>query len=232
MSLNGADGIGEGAAASLFVEKNRIYLFDSGVFSFDYIRAIGKKESHFLCSLSTTVNYQGTEDRPLTDQDRQAGVTSDRVGRLSGSDTRVAPDVIVREVLVQFVDRDGKPRTLRLLTDLLDIPAHQIAALYRHRWKIELFFRWLKVHANFEHLVSHNRNGITLGFYVAVIAAMLMSLQTQRALSKYGYNLMGMVAAGTATLEETLPILEHRERERKLERDRLERKKQASQKQG
>ena len=67
---------------------------------------------------------------------------------------------------------------------------------------------------------------------MAVIAAMLMSLQTQRALSKYGYNLMGMVAAGIAKIEDTLPILENRERERQMERDRLERKKRASQKQG
>ena len=126
----------------------------------------------------------------MTDADRAAGVVRDRVGRLAGSDRRVPPDFPVREVLVTYTARDGTVKTLRLLSDLLDVPASVVAELYRHRWQIELFFRWLKVHASFEHLTSHSRNGITPGFYVAVIAAMLLCLHTQKPLSKYGYNLL------------------------------------------
>ena len=56
---------------------------------------------------------------------------------------------------------------VKLLTDLLDLPAQLIAELYKHRWEIELFFRWLKVTANFGHLTSHSRNGVTLSFHIA-----------------------------------------------------------------
>jgi hypothetical protein len=230
VSLSGCDGVGEAAVAAKLVEPGHIYLFDSGLFSFEHIRALEKKQSNFLCSLASGVNFTAAEQRTLSEQDRAAGVASDRVGRLSGCDSRTPPDLLVREVLINYVDRDGKPRVLRLLTDLLDLPAHLIAEMYRHRWKIELFFRWLKVHANFEHLLSHNRQGITLSFHVAVIASMLMALQTQRELSKYGYNLLSMVASGTAQVQDVLPLLEHRERERQLERDRLARKR-ASKKQ-
>jgi hypothetical protein len=99
-----------------------------------------------------------------------------------------------------------------------------IAELYRYRWQIELFFRWLKAHANFRHLTSHSRNGITLSFYVATIAAMLLCLHTQGPLSKYGYNLLGMAAAGLGDLHDILPLLENRDRERRLARARQARK--------
>ena len=227
VSVTGADGpgSGEGAAAIAFVEPGHIYLFDSGVVSFQYLNAILNAPSSFLCNLASGVNFTAEQDRPLTDADRQAGVVSDRVGRLCGSThRRNAPDRILREVLVTYLDRAGKPRTLRLLTDLLDLPAHLVAALYRWRWQVELFFRWLKVSANFTHLTSHSRNGVTLSFYVATIAAMLMCLRTGRPLSKYGYNLLSMLAAGLGDIADALPILERRERERQRERERLARK--------
>ena len=107
---------------------------------------------------------------------------------------------------------------LPLITSLLDLPAHVIAQLYRWRWQIELFFRWLKVHANFRHLISHDRNGMTMGFYVAVIAVLLMYLHTRRPMSRYAYNLMAQVASGWASIEDILPILEARERECELQR--------------
>jgi hypothetical protein len=229
VSINGRDGVGEGAAAKAMIRPgaNRIYLIDSGVVSFDYLEGIFDAGSHVLCSLAAGVNFQTLEQRQLTDKDITAGIQSDRIGRLSGSDTRTTPDKIVREVVFSFTGRDGKTKTLRLLTDLLDLPACMIAELYGHRWQVELFFRWLKVHAHFRHLTSHSRNGITLSFYVAVIACMLMCLQTQRPLSLYGYNLLSMVAAGLGQVQDILPLLENRERERQRDRERQAKKRAA-----
>lgn len=227
ISLNGQDGIGEGSAATGFIEPGTICLFDSGVVSFPYIQAILDKQAHLLCNLATSVKFTAEHERELSEEDRRAGVISDHAGKLTGSDRRTAPSATLREVVVQITDRDGKLRTLRLLTDLLHLPARLIAELYRHRWQVEIFFRWLKVHANFEHLTSHSRNGITLGFYVAVIATMLMCLQTQRQLSLYGYNLLAMVAMGLGDVDDILPLLENREREKQRDRDRRARKKAA-----
>jgi Transposase DDE domain len=241
VSINGSDGVGEGAAAIALIAKGngngesqgpdqQIYLFDGGVVSFDLLKAILAKGSHFLCNLAPGVKFQAHAERPLSDQDRAAGVVSDRVGRLAGSDRRQAPaaDTPVREVVISYVDRTGAARTLRLLTTLLTLPAHLVGELYRHRWQVELFFRWLKCHASFAHLTSHSRNGITLGFYVAVIAAMLLCLHTRRPLSKYGYNLLAMVAAGLGDVADALPILEEQERRSQLERERLARKRAAA----
>jgi hypothetical protein len=231
VSISGDDGVGEGAAATLFVdpeEHEAIYLFDSGVVKFSYLRTILKAQSHFLCNLREHIQFESAQEKPLSDADRAAGVVSDRVGYLTSSHAPrgedAAPKVMLREVRIDYVDRQGKHKQLRLLTDLLALPAHLIAELYRHRWQVELFFRWLKVHANFRHLTSHSKNGVTLGFYVAVIAMMLTCLHTQAPLSKYGYNMMAMVAAGLGDIDDVLPILHHRERERQREKERQARK--------
>ena len=219
VSINGGDGVGEGSAAGRFVEADRIYLFDAGVVSFAYLDTILSAGSHFVCCLAAGVKFAATEERALTDADREAGVISDRIGKLSGSDRRTAPGATVREVIFSFTGRDGTTKIMRLLTDMLDLPACIVTHLYRHRWQIELFFRWLKVHASFRHLTSHSRNGVALSFHIAVIAMLLMSLITQRPLSKYGYTMLSMCAAGMGDVSDMLAILENRERQAKRQRE-------------
>jgi hypothetical protein len=87
-----------------------------------------------------------------------------------------------------------------LLTDLLDVPAYVVGAIYRRRWQIELFFRWLKLWAAWDHALSFSRTGITLPFYVAVIAGLLMHVRSGRKVNKYMLFLMGQVAGGTGPL--------------------------------
>ena len=73
----------------------------------------------------------------------------------------------VREILI--TNPENPDQSIRLLTDMLDLPAHIIGLIYLHRWTIELFFRWLKVYANFEHMISHSPRGVETWFYVAMI---------------------------------------------------------------
>jgi hypothetical protein len=237
ISITGNDGISEGAAATELLKPKEnadaelIYLFDSGVTKFSYLRGILDRKCHFLCCLSKGVGFEAGRELPLDQAAKNAGVVSDCIGRLTSSHAPrgkdAAPDLLLREVLINYIDRRGQARQLRLLTDLVDLPAHLIAELYKHRWEIELFFRWLKVTANFRHLTSHSRNGVTLGFHIAIIAMLLTCLHTQSELSVYGYNMMAMVAAGLADVDDILPILAKRERERQMDRARAARKRAA-----
>ena len=130
--------------------------------------------------------------------------------------------MLLREVVI--VPADDPRRPVRLLTSLLDLDAATIGLLYRNRWQIELFFRWLKCYARFDHLISHARDGVLLSFYVAVVGATLMYLHAGHRPSRYLFSLMGLVATGSATLEEILPILRERERRVELERQRVARR--------
>src|SRR5690606_12685346 len=102
---------------------------------------------------------------------------------------------------------------LRLLTNLWDAPAEIVGELYRRRWQIELFFRWLKCYAHFDHLITHQRQGVLLNFYVVVIGVLLMYLHTGGQPSKYALILLGMAARGGDDLDSILPILRERERQ-------------------
>jgi IS4 transposase len=152
-------------------------------------------------------------------------VLSDRCGYLTGCSKSKPPTERLREVVLRR--ENGEP--LRLLTSLTDqtLSAEMIGELYRLRWKIELFFRWLKSCANFRHVISHSRNGLTAALYVALIATLLTAAATGRRPSKYALAALQFVAAGLAELEQMLPMLARFERERELARARREKKRAA-----
>src|SRR4029079_14417636 len=107
------------------------------------------------------------------------------------------------EVVIASPDEPGG--VIRLLTDLLDVPAGIIGLLYRYRWQVELFFRWLKATAHFRHLLRERREAIACEVYVAVIGTLLLALRWEARPSKYVFSLLHQVAGGGATPAEILP---------------------------
>jgi hypothetical protein len=223
-----AEGESEAAHAQAAIVPGAIHVYDRGIFSFELVAAHGDRAS-FVHRLREpgprTPRFEADEERPLTDADRKAGVISDRLGRLAGSQHRAAPPGRYREVVIAVPGEPGNQ--VRLLTDVLDVPAHVIGQIYQYRWQVELFFRWLKSCARFRGVFSETPDGIRIQFYVCLIAMLLIYLRTGMRPSKYALNLLGMVVAGTASWEEIQPILARRSRERDLARACLERKRAA-----
>lgn len=224
-------GLSESNHAALHVESGKLYLYDRGFSGFALLDAHYREEgeqlvpdAHFVARYrkagSNSPELVDSRDQPLSAADRQAGIVSDRVGRFVSSKPSRHPlgDVPLREVLVEF-ESEGQTKTLRLITNLLEVSAATIAQLYRYRWQIELFFRWLKCYAHFDHLISHTREGVLTHFYVTVIAVLLMYLHTGHRPSKYLFVLMSQVASGATTLDNVLPILRERERQNDLARE-------------
>lgn len=225
-------GQSEADSASARIQEGKIYLYDRGFMSYDLVRTHYRLEEQeelqpraqfvirFKAAGSNSPALCEVTERPLTDTDRAAGVVSDRVGYFLSSGARRGgvSAIKVREVVIEVIE-DGQPKTLRLITNLLDISAANVGLLYRHRWQVELFFRWLKTFGNFGHLISHAREGVLTHFYVAIIAVLLMYLHTGFRPSKYLFAMLTQVAMGSATLDEILPILRERERRSQLDRD-------------
>lgn len=219
-------GESEGDSAAHHITPGAIHLYDRGFISFDLLAAhytptaSGEFEprADFVLRLKTSaatnsIKLEVVSSNILTPAAMAAGILSDRIVRSPGLLKEHGLDVLFREVILS--GSDGKE--LRLLTNRLDLGAEIIALLYRYRWQVELFFRWLKSYANFNHLISHSAGGVLLHFHVALIGVLLMYLQTGHRPSKYMLSLMSLVAQG-ATMDEILPILE--ERERQCERER------------
>jgi IS4 transposase len=172
--------------------------------------------------LKADTRFDATEDRPLSEEDRAANVICDRIGHVSGSAGSPGfGDRLLREV-VGLDPRSGKQ--VRLLTSLLDVPARIIGLLYRYRWMIELFFKWLKCVANVKRLFSQSLNGITVEFYVAVIGLLLNHLRTGQQPSLYAFNCLALVASGQMSAATMQIIVGRRQGERELEKARLARK--------
>jgi hypothetical protein len=223
MEINGK-GTSETAAARRHIEPGAIYIADRGIFSFAYVKDLLAAEAEFVLRIKTSQRLEVLKELRVSPEQRARGVLSDRIVRLdpAAGTAAGATEQMLREVVLFDEKNPGKP--VRLLTSLRDVEPAIVGEVYRWRWQIELFFRWLKVHANFRHVISHSQNGLTLSFYVAVIGLLLMYLHTGRKVSKYAYNLLCLVAQGASTLAEIAPILEDREREKELERKRLARK--------
>jgi transposase len=227
VAVSGSE-MSEAEHAATAITPGAIHVYDRGIFSFDLLEQQHKAQAFFVHRLREPgprcPKFSGETPRPLTPEDEAAGVLSDTLGRMAGSQHRPAPDLALREVIVRSPDEPGG--VIRLLTNLLEVEAWAIALLYRYRWHVELFFRWLKCFANFAHLMSESRQGVLLSFYVAVIGVLLMYLHTGAKPSKYAFSLLGLVASGASTLEEIGPILAERERRIALENARRMRRKQ------
>ena len=217
----------EAENAAMSITPGAIHVYDRGIFSFDLLERQHKAEAFFVHRLREPgprcPKFSGDTSLPLAAEDEAAGVVSNTLGRMAGSTHRTAPDIVLREVIVQSPDEPGG--VIRLLTNLLEVESPAIALLYRYRWQVELFFRWLKCFANFAHLISESRQGVLLSFYVAVIGVLLMYLHTGVKPSKYAFSLLGLVANGASTLEEIAPILAERQRRIALEAARRARRK-------
>jgi len=227
-------GESEADSAIKRILADRIYIYDRGYSSFALLRAhyepaAGSDEETLKVKASFVVRYKkeganspslnAAVDQPLSAEDHAAGVISDRVGYFASDSAQREgiSQIKLREVIIPYQD-NGEPKTLRLITNLLEVSAKTIAVLYQHRWQVELFFRWFKSIGHFGHLISHSSGGVLTHLYVTIIAVLLMYLHTGYRPSKYLFALLSQVAAGAATLEEIIPILRERERRNELDR--------------
>ena len=205
------------------VVPGAVHVADRNFVDFCWLSAVLEAGEVVLRCRSNAPSFVSRCELPLSQKDREHGVISDRVGYLSG---KGAPKQWLREVTIVDPETGQTVRLLTSLTDASAVPAYVVGTLYRHRWQVELFFRWLKVHAHFEHLISHSKNGLTFGFYVALIASLVTHVRAgRRRLSKYAYHMLTLLAEGRGELGAVLGVLERRERERMLEKERLARKK-------
>lgn len=233
--ISGGDDAGEAQAFIRRLKGDVIYVADRAFVHFGFLNAVLERASSFVVRLKKNTHFDVRSCMPLTERDGAMSVLRDETGVLPGprsagnGDCRSFSSKPPAQTLRRVTVRDERNNCeVTLLTDLMDVPAFVIAALYRNRWQVELFFKWLKCYAAFDHLISHNPRGITLQFYVGVIATLLLHMMTGRRVSKYAMFWLNAVASGQATFEEMQAGLAHIEREKEMARARLARKRLAA----
>jgi hypothetical protein len=219
------DGVGSGesderAVLARALEKGHCYVDDRGYAKFTLFNEIVKADSSYVCRLRDNSSYKVLQERTLTPEDIEAGVALDAVVELGAtSKAEARPDHEIRLVAVRTTPHPKRGKTgggsagpassdlLLIATNLLDLPAWIIALLYRFRWSIEIFFRFLKHMLGCRHLFSHDKAGIRIQAYCAIIACMLISLWTGRKPTQRTYEMICFYFLGLAEEDELLAHL-------------------------
>ena len=160
------------AAKQMPIEPGATYVFDLGYYDYGWWAALHQAYCRIVTRLKANTPFEVVEDRPVV---AGSPILSDRIGylpkRLAASRKNPMSDR-VREIRV--VIETGK--MLRILTNDLTASAQEIADLYKRRWAIELFFRWVKQTLKINHFLGTSENAVRIQITVALIAFLLLRL--------------------------------------------------------
>jgi hypothetical protein len=206
---------GERAVLERTIESDRLYIKDRGYAKFSLFNQIVAAKSSYVCRIRDNSVFEVLEDRPLMPAALAERVTGDKIITL-GSESAERPDHPVRLITIQAKPHQKRTNapgpscdgTLRIATNLLDVPAEVIAILYHYRWTIEIFFRFFKQVLGCRHLLSGSQNGIEIQTYCAIIACMLISLWTGKKPTLRTHEMICWYFIGMADLDELLAHIE------------------------
>jgi hypothetical protein len=204
------------------LQADRCYVMDRWYAEFALWNDIVAVGSSYVCRIRDNSNLDTViEERPVSEAARRVGVLRDIVVKLGTSHKAEArANHPVRVILVQAEPhrkRGGRPGQaagppsdgiLRIATEMLDVPAEIISDIYKHRWSIELFFRFFKHILGCRHLLSTHPAGIQIQAYCAIIACLLIHLWTGGKPTLRTFEMLCLYLQGWATLEEVIAHLE------------------------
>lgn len=159
-------------------------------------------DCHFVVRLCEQAAVNVEEELEVTAEDRSAGVSRQAWGHL-GADARARQGgARVRVVWVETPTAG----TLRLVTNLdpQTLSAGLVARVYRRRWQIECFFRWVKCVLGCRHWLAESPAGVSHQLYLALIAAVLLQQALGRRPNQRMFELLQLQQMGVASLEELM----------------------------
>jgi len=205
------------------LQAGHTYVMDRWYAQFTLWNDIKAANSSYVCRVRDNSVYNVIENRPLDQPAIDAGVLSDQVVEMglskkpSGRANHPTRLVCVKCTPHQKRGKGKKhgvgqtgptsDGTLRIATDLLDVPAQVIAFLYEYRWTIELFFRFFKQTLGCRHLLSTKLEGIQIQVYAAVICCLMLNSLTGKKPTKRMVVLMALHLQGLASDDDVLKEL-------------------------
>lgn len=192
------------------LQAGKMYIADRGYERYSLFEQIVQAGSDYLIRVQER-SAEVLETRTISPAASEAGVIRDELIQLGRSRNEVGCITHrVRRLVIHGGPRspssEGHKRNqaVVLLTNLIDIPAEILAALYRLRWQIELFFRFFKHVLGCQTLFSTKPEGAAIQVYCALIAALLMTLVVGRNVGRRGFELVCLYLQGWADEDELL----------------------------
>jgi IS4 transposase len=160
------------AAKAMPIEPGATYVYDLGYYDYSWWAGLDEAGCRFVTRLKKNTPFSVIKENRTP---KNGNIVSDRIGHLPArlANCRKNPlQVPVREITV-IIDT-GK--LLRIVTNDLDAHAEEIADLYKQRWQIELFFRWVKQTLRIRHFIGVSENAVRIQIAVALIAFLILRM--------------------------------------------------------
>lgn len=182
----------------LLPEPGAIYVMDRGYVDFGRLHRMHRSGAFFVTRAKSNMKAHRVYSAAT---DRASGVIADQTIALDGPLTRQDyPDHLRR---IRFRDPDSQ-KTLVFLTNHADLPASTICSLYKSRWQVELFFKWIKQHLRIKRFYGTSENAVKTQIWIAVSVYVLAAIVRKRlALEVSLYTFMQVLSV---SVFEKMPI--------------------------
>jgi transposase len=152
-------------------EPYAFYIFDKGYYDLARLYTINTIGFYFVIRQKSHLRYEVVDGEELLDEGDN--VLLDQTIRLAGYQTKKNYPTVLRRIVYYAPDLK---RTFTFLTNNFSIKAKDIALLYKQRWQVELFFRWIKQHLRITSFWGNTENAVKIQIYVAVITYCLVAI--------------------------------------------------------
>jgi hypothetical protein len=154
----------------LVFEPGAFYIMDRGYISFDRLWRLAQSAAWFVIRSRRKLVHRTLSYTPV---DKQTGLRSDHLIRLAGVDTTDDYPAPLRRVV--FCDEETRQRFV-LLTNHLALDALTVAQLYKCRWAVELFFKWIKGHLKIKAFFGTSSNAVKTQVWIAITVYVLVAI--------------------------------------------------------
>jgi Transposase DDE domain len=182
----------------LVMEAGAIYIMDRGYLDFERLHRFTDEAAFFVTRTKKGIRFRRRVSRPV---DFATGLHSDHTVGLGTADARRAYPGPLRRV--RYVDPTTTKR-LTFLTNNFTVPALAIPQLYKSRWQVELFFRWIKQHLRIKAFYGTSQNAVKTQIWIALSIYVLVAIVKKRLSVEISlYKLLQILSV---TLFEKMPI--------------------------
>lgn len=151
-------------------QPDAIYLMDKAYIDFAALYRLNKADAFFVTRAKVTMDYRVLENN--FNLDETTGLRSDRTIRLKGPKSKqLYPDTLR---MVEYYD-DEKDLLLTFITNNFEVSSLEIARLYRNRWQIEVFFKWIKQNLTIKTLWGHSENAVKVHVWIAICTYLIVA---------------------------------------------------------
>jgi len=184
----------------LIPEPGAIYVMDKAYLDFERLYTLHQCSAFFVTRAKINAALKRLYSKPV---DKSTGIMCDQIVVLTGFYAKKHyPEKLRR---VKFLDPDNGKR-LVFLTNQFVFPAETIAALYKCRWQVELFFKWIKQHLRIKAFYGTSENAVKTQIWIAISVYVLVAIIKKRL--KTDLSLYTILQIFSITLFEKMPILQ------------------------